>query len=58
MPQARVEQVLNSIAATIRADKSGLVKGSHIVVPRLYEGTHAYMLQNPDGRIVFTIPWL
>jgi len=34
-----------------------LVKGSHIVVPRLYQGAHAYMLQNPDGRIVFTIPY-
>ncbi|MFD1788008.1 glycerol-3-phosphate dehydrogenase [Sphingomonas floccifaciens] len=35
-----------------------LVKGSHIVVPRLYDGDHAYILQQPDGRIVFAIPWL
>jgi len=34
-----------------------LVKGSHIVVPRLFSGEHAFMLQNPDGRIVFTIPY-
>ena len=34
-----------------------LVKGSHIVVPRLYEGDHAFMLQNPDRRIVFTVPY-
>ncbi|MFL4975062.1 MAG: glycerol-3-phosphate dehydrogenase [Microvirga sp.] len=34
-----------------------LVKGSHIVVPRLYEGEHAYILQNPDRRIVFVIPY-
>ncbi len=34
-----------------------LVKGSHIVVPRLYEGDHAYMLQLPDRRIVFAIPY-
>ena len=34
-----------------------LVKGSHIVVPRLYEGDHAYMLQQPDRRIVFAIPY-
>ncbi|MEO8314560.1 MAG: glycerol-3-phosphate dehydrogenase [Pseudomonadota bacterium] len=33
-----------------------LVKGSHIVVRKLYEGDHAYTLQNPDGRVVFTIP--
>jgi glycerol-3-phosphate dehydrogenase len=30
-----------------------LVKGSHIVVPHLYEGNHAYLLQNEDGRVVF-----
>jgi glycerol-3-phosphate dehydrogenase len=34
-----------------------LVKGSHIAVPRLYEGDHAYILQQPDQRIVFAIPW-
>lgn len=34
-----------------------LVKGSHIVVPRLFEGEHAHILQNPDGRIVFAIPY-
>lgn len=34
-----------------------LVKGSHIVVPRLYEGEHAFILQNEDGRIVFVIPY-
>jgi len=30
-----------------------LVKGSHILVPRLYEGNHAYILQNDDRRVVF-----
>ncbi len=34
-----------------------LIKGSHIVVPRLYPGEHAHMLQNPDRRIIFTIPY-
>ncbi|TGX54080.1 glycerol-3-phosphate dehydrogenase [Sphingomonas gei] len=34
-----------------------LVKGSHIVVPRLSEGDHAYILQQPDRRIVFAIPY-
>jgi len=37
--------------------KVRLVKGSHIVVPRLYEGDHAYLLQNDDRRVVFTIPY-
>jgi glycerol-3-phosphate dehydrogenase len=34
-----------------------LVKGSHIVVRRLYTGSQAYVLQNPDRRIVFVIPY-
>jgi glycerol-3-phosphate dehydrogenase len=34
-----------------------LVKGSHIVVPRLYEGDHAYLLQNADRRVVFVLPF-
>ncbi len=34
-----------------------LVKGSHIVVPRLYDGEQAYLLQNDDRRIVFVIPF-
>jgi glycerol-3-phosphate dehydrogenase len=34
-----------------------LVKGSHIVVPRLYDGEHAYILQNRDRRVVFAIPY-
>jgi glycerol-3-phosphate dehydrogenase len=34
-----------------------LVKGSHIVVPKLFDGDHAYILQQPDRRIVFAIPY-
>lgn len=34
-----------------------LIKGSHLVVNKLYEGNHAYLLQNDDKRIVFIIPW-
>jgi glycerol-3-phosphate dehydrogenase len=34
-----------------------LVKGSHILVRRLYEHDHAYIFQNADGRIVFAIPY-
>ena len=34
-----------------------LVRGSHIVVPRIYDGNHAYTLQNNDGRIVFLLPF-
>src|SRR5690554_3378795 len=34
-----------------------MVKGSHIVVPRLNSGEEAYILQNEDERIVFVIPY-
>lgn len=35
-----------------------LIKGSHIVVPRVHTGKQAYILQNEDKRIVFVIPWM
>jgi glycerol-3-phosphate dehydrogenase len=34
-----------------------LIKGSHIVVKRMFEHHHAYIFQHPDGRIVFAIPY-
>lgn len=34
-----------------------LVKGSHLVVDKLYDGDHAYLLQNDDKRIVFVVPY-
>ncbi len=34
-----------------------LVKGSHIVVPQLFDHGGAYMFQNPDRRIVFALPY-
>ncbi len=37
--------------------KLRLVKGSHIVVRRLFDHGHAYIFQNPDKRIIFAIPY-
>lgn len=34
-----------------------LVKGSHIVVPKIHNDKHAYILQNEDQRIVFVLPF-
>lgn len=34
-----------------------LVRGSHIVVRRLFDHDYAYFFQLPDGRIMFAIPW-
>ena len=37
--------------------RTRLVKGSHIVVKRLFDHDSAYIFQNPDGRVVFAIPF-
>ena len=34
-----------------------MAKGSHIVVRKLFDHDHAYILQNPDKRIIFAIPF-
>jgi len=34
-----------------------LIKGSHIVVPRIFDHRYAYIFQQPDRRIVFAIPY-
>ena len=34
-----------------------LVRGSHIVVPRIFDHDRSYILQNDDKRIVFVIPY-
>lgn len=34
-----------------------LVKGAHIVVPRLFQHDRCYIFQNQDGRICFAIPY-
>ncbi len=34
-----------------------LVRGSHIVVPKLYDHDRCYFFQGTDGRIIFAIPY-
>lgn len=52
-----VSEVLNGRLETEAEAHVRLIKGSHIVVPRLYEGEHAFILQQPDGRVVFALPY-
>ncbi len=40
-----------------RAARMRLVKGSHLVVRRLFDEEHAWLLQHPDKRVVFVIPY-
>ncbi|MFN3389881.1 MAG: glycerol-3-phosphate dehydrogenase, partial [Allosphingosinicella sp.] len=51
-----VEEVLGRLARPGRS-RLRLVKGSHIVVPRLWDGGHGYILQQPDRRVVFALPF-
>jgi glycerol-3-phosphate dehydrogenase len=52
-----VGEVMNGRIGTNAKAKVRLVQGAHIVVRRLFEHDRAYILQNPDGRIVFAIPY-
>jgi glycerol-3-phosphate dehydrogenase len=52
-----VKRTLNDRLAQPSADAVRMVKGSHIVLPRQYEGEHAFILQNDDRRVVFMIPY-
>ena len=52
-----VEEVLFKIKRTENTSGLRLVKGSHIVTKRLFEGDHAYIFQNADDRIIFAIPY-
>jgi glycerol-3-phosphate dehydrogenase len=50
-------QFLGEQAHVPRAKSLRLVKGSHIVVPKMFDHDHAYIFQNPDKRIIFAIPY-
>ncbi len=50
-------QFLDTIAHLKHNRGLRLIKGSHIVVARLFEHDHAYIFQQPDRRIVFAIPY-
>ncbi|WP_321528152.1 glycerol-3-phosphate dehydrogenase [Sedimenticola selenatireducens] len=52
-----VEQVLESGVTTEHVRGIRFVKGSHIVVPRLFEHDYAYIFQHRDGRVLFAIPF-
>ncbi len=52
-----VKHVRDTISGTPTKEGIRHIKGSHIVVPRVHEGAHAYILQNADKRIVFVIPY-
>ena len=52
-----VDEVLGKAIPDKPHENLRLVKGSHLVFPRLYDGDHCYIFQNRDNRIVFAIPY-
>ena len=53
-----VDKVIGACKLTLKNKGAvRLVKGSHIVVPKLYEHSRAYTFQNADGRVIFSIPY-
>ena len=56
------ESFLRGVAHSAKGEQMAtkslrLVKGSHLVVKRLFEHDHAYIFQSPDKRIIFAIPY-
>ena len=52
-----VDRFLDDATAVPARWHPRMVKGSHIVVPKLFDHEFAYIFQSPDGRIVFAIPY-
>ncbi len=52
-----VEQVINGVAGSNSSRKVRLVKGSHLIVKKFWEGPHSFVLQNHDKRVIFVNPY-
>lgn len=52
-----VADVLTTRTGLTSRRRTRLVKGSHIVVPRLHDRDDAYILQNDDRRVIFLLPF-
>jgi len=52
-----VENVINGVAGANSPRRVRLVKGSHIIVPKFWEGPQAYLFQNTDKRVIFVNPY-
>ena len=52
-----VESVINGVAGSNSPRRVRLVKGSHIIVRKFWEGPQAYLFQNDDKRVIFVNPY-
>jgi glycerol-3-phosphate dehydrogenase len=52
-----VNDIIGRVAGTNSTRNVRLVKGSHIIVPKFWEGSQAYLVQNHDRRVIFINPY-
>ncbi len=52
-----MDTTLANIDHSASPESVRMVKGSHIIVNKLFNHTRAYIFQNADGRIIFSIPY-
>jgi glycerol-3-phosphate dehydrogenase len=52
-----LDELLKHISHTETKEHIRMVKGSHIIVNKLFDHERAYLFQNADGRIIFAIPY-
>ena len=52
-----VNDIVSRVAGQNSTRNVRLVKGSHIVVPKFWEGRQAYLIQNSDKRVIFVNPY-
>jgi glycerol-3-phosphate dehydrogenase len=52
-----LDSILNHISHSKTAEHIRMVKGSHILVDKLFDHDRAYIFQNDDNRIIFAIPF-
>jgi glycerol-3-phosphate dehydrogenase len=52
-----VTDIINRVAGTNSSRNVRLVKGSHIITPKFWDGPQAYLVQNHDKRVIFINPY-
>ena len=52
-----VENVIHGVVGSNAARRVRLVKGSHLIVRKFWQGKQAYLLQNDDKRVIFVNPY-
>jgi glycerol-3-phosphate dehydrogenase len=52
-----VDDIMGKFGQKSNTGHLRLVKGSHIITKKLFEGEHAYIFQSPDKRVIFAIPY-